>query len=347
MRKSNFEVLRLLCIFGIVFMHAMGNIDTGLSTWNTEWHIFTNALFNTGVTCFILISGYFGIEFRLVKLIEMDFMAILYTVLGVAARGNFDTKELLRACLPVITRRYWFITCYFALCFIAPLLNEFVKKVKKQIFEKLLVTLLVLFSVIPTITTYDIMQDAGKGLVDFVMIYLIGRYLALYEMKSHQKKRLCEGSILCILAIFVLDSILTQINGTLYSTFARDCSIFIIMAAVGIFLLFKEMEFSNGLVNRIAGNVLAVTVLDEHIQYFLKPYTRLETYGDSRMLVVLVAGYTTLVVVIAVSINEVRKVTVGKIGHRCAIFLAKRCDAILPIIIRKLKKIENWFFEDI
>ena len=70
MRKSNFELLRLFCIFGIVVMHAMGNIDTSLSVWNTESHIFVNALFNTGVTCFILISGYFGIKFRLEKLIE-------------------------------------------------------------------------------------------------------------------------------------------------------------------------------------------------------------------------------------------------------------------------------------
>ena len=49
MRKSNFELLRLFCIFGIVVMHAMGNIDTSLSVWNTESHIFVNALFNTEI----------------------------------------------------------------------------------------------------------------------------------------------------------------------------------------------------------------------------------------------------------------------------------------------------------
>ena len=53
MRKSNFELLRLFCIFGIVVMHAMGNIDTSLSVWNTERHIIENALFNTAITSFI------------------------------------------------------------------------------------------------------------------------------------------------------------------------------------------------------------------------------------------------------------------------------------------------------
>lgn len=187
MRKSNFELLRLFCIFGIVVMHAMGNIDTSLSVWNTESHIFVNALFNTGVTCFILISGYFGIKFRLEKLIEMDFMVIFYTVAGVAVRGDLKAKELILACFPIITRHYWFISCYFALCFLAPLLNALAEKIKKENFERLLVTMLLLFSVIPTITTYDIMQDSGKGLVDFVMIYLIGRYLSKYPVRLQKK----------------------------------------------------------------------------------------------------------------------------------------------------------------
>ena len=54
--------------------------------------------------------------------------------------------------------------------------------------------MLLLFSVIPTITTYDIMQDSGKGLVDFVMIYLIGRYLSKYPVRL-QKKRLGMGAV--------------------------------------------------------------------------------------------------------------------------------------------------------
>lgn len=61
------------------------------------------------------------------------------------------------------------------------------RKNKKENFERLLVTMLLLFSVIPTITTYDIMQDSGKGLVDFVMIYLIGRYLSKYPVRLQKK----------------------------------------------------------------------------------------------------------------------------------------------------------------
>lgn len=343
MRKSNFELFRLFCIFGIVVMHAMGNIDTSLSVWNTESHIFVNALFNTGVTCFILISGYFGIKFRLEKLIEMDFMVIFYTVAGVAVRGDLKAKELILACFPIITRHYWFISCYFALCFLAPLLNALAEKIKKENFERLLVTMLLLFSVIPTITTYDIMQDSGKGLVDFVMIYLIGRYLSKYPVRL-QKKRLGMGAVSLVLLIFILDSVRTQINGVLYSTFSRDCSSFIIMASVCIFLWFKEFEFSSRLINRIAGNVFAVTVLDEHIQYFLKPYTGIEQFGNNKLLLLLVMGYAACVVIIAVGINEIRKATIGKTGQRCAVRLAVKYNRVLPVFVEKIKKLAGWFY---
>jgi hypothetical protein len=261
-------------------------------------------------------------------------------------RGDLKAKELILACFPIITRRYWFISCYFALCFLAPLLNALAEKIKKENFERLLVTMLLLFSVIPTITTYDIMQDSGKGLVDFVMIYLIGRYLSKYPVRL-QKKRLGMGAVSLVLLIFILDSVRTQINGVLYSTFSRDCSSFIIMASVCIFLWFKEFEFSSRLINRIAGNVLAVTVLDEHIQYFLKPYTGIEQFGNNKLLLLLVLGYAACVVIIAVGINEIRKATIGKTGQRCAARLAVKYNRVLPVFVEKIKKLAGWFIEGV
>lgn len=49
-RSSNFELLRLLCIFGILMMHTFGGIDTSVSFFNTEIHVLVNSVFNMGVT---------------------------------------------------------------------------------------------------------------------------------------------------------------------------------------------------------------------------------------------------------------------------------------------------------
>ena len=96
-RSSNFELLRLLCIFGILMMHTFGGIDTSVSFFNTEIHVLVNSIFNMGVTCFILLSGYFGIRFDFKKLIRLDLMIIFFTIFGTIAVGNLgkSTDQIL------------------------------------------------------------------------------------------------------------------------------------------------------------------------------------------------------------------------------------------------------------
>lgn len=323
-RNSSFELLRLFCIFGIVAMHAFGGIDTSSSLLNTEAHILFNSLFNTGVTCFILISGYFGIRFRLEKLIRLDLMIIFFTLCGTLLLGGFGLKELIKSCIPVLSRQHWFITCYFALCILAPFLNEIPERLERAKFRSLLLVLLLLLSLIPTLTTYDIMQDAGKGLADFVMVYLIGRYLALYRTETYCTRALLAGFFSCILFIFVSDSALTFLHGgVLYSTFSRDCSAFIILAAVLLLLFFRELHFTSRAVNRLARNVLAVTVLDRTLQTFFGRFFRLDAYGESALLPLLVLAYALAVMAGAILLNEVRTFTIGRIDAPLSEALAR------------------------
>lgn len=339
-RTSSYELLRLLCIFGIIIMHTFAGIDTSSFPANMLVNVFVNSIFNTGVTCFILISGYFGIRFDLKKLIRLDLMIIFFTLLSTVALGDFGIKSLIKSCIPVLSRQYWFITCYFALCIIAPFLNQIPEKLSKESFRRLLLVLLLLFSVIPTLTTYDIMQDAGKGLVDLVMIYLIGRYLALYCNKSYRCGRLCLGMAASTLCVFVADSALTLNQGVIYSTFSRDCSIFIIFTAVMILLLFREIHFSSRIINRAASNVLAVYVLDQVIRTIFNRYFDLNAYANSWYLFFVVCGYVLVVMFIAILLNEIRKLTIGRlepwISNIVAVIFEKLGTAVTSVMDKLL-----------
>lgn len=339
-RTSSFELLRLLCIFGIIVMHTFAGIDTSTAPANMAVNVFANSLFNTGVTCFILISGYFGIRFDLKKLIRLDLMIIFFTLLGTVALGGFGIKELIKSCIPVLSRRYWFITCYFALCILAPFLNQIPEKLGKEAFRRLLLILLLLFSFIPTLTTYDIMQDAGKGLADFVMVYLIGRYLSLYHNKKHRTGALLGGIVLSTLFVFAADTALTLRSGVIYSTFSRDCSIFIIFTAVLLLLLFREMQFSSRIVNRAASNVLAVYVLDQVIRSFLNRYVDLNAYAADWYLIFVVFGYVLAVMLAAIVLNELRRLTIGRLepwlGEIIGSILTKLGAFLLHIMDRLL-----------
>lgn len=343
-RNSSFELLRLLCIFGIIIMHTFAGIDTSASSLNMAMHVLVNSLFNTGVTCFVLISGYFGIRFDLRKLIRLDMMIIFFTVCSTLLIGDFGIKALIKSCIPVISRQYWFITCYFALCILAPYLNRIAERLNRENFRSLLLVLLLVFSLIPTFTTYDIMQDAGKGLMDFIMIYLIGRYLALYyNQKTWHNGRLLLGIALSTGIVFFTDGALTAKSGVIYSTFARDCSIFIIFSAVLIVLLFSGLHFTNRTINRIAGDVLAVYVLDSTIRTFLNRCIDLNTYADKWYLILIVMGYAAVVVLIALFINEVRRLTIARIEPWISEQLSKLWYRIQHMLLACMQRILSFF----
>ena len=87
-RHSSLELLRLLSIIGFVGMHSLAPIYT-----NTHFLILSaaeNSIFNIGVTCFILISGYFGIRFSIRKWFGLETVAIfcgIIIVLKLCAGG--------------------------------------------------------------------------------------------------------------------------------------------------------------------------------------------------------------------------------------------------------------------
>ena len=55
-RSSNFELLRLLCIFGILVMHTFAGIDTAASPGNMLANVFAPA--SPVLSCFRAISAY-------------------------------------------------------------------------------------------------------------------------------------------------------------------------------------------------------------------------------------------------------------------------------------------------
>ena len=342
-RSSNFELLRLLCIFGILVMHTFAGIDTAASPGNMLANVFANSLFNTGVTCFILLSGYFGIRFDLKKLIGLDLMVIFFTVVGTVALVDFGCKDLIKSCIPVLSRRYWFITCYFVLCILAPFLNQMAERLEREHFRRLLLLLLLVFSLIPTVTTYDVMQDAGKGLAHFVMIYLLGRYLARYHTGHCSKKRLLLGITGSTALIFCADGALTLHQGVIYSTFSRDCSIFIIFSAVLLLLLFREFSLQSRIINRAATNVLAIYVLDQIIRNLLGRYLDLNAFSDQWYLFFVVCGYVLLVMLLAAVCNELRKLTIGRIEPWLTGIVAAFLQSCGALLVRMGQRIVHWF----
>lgn len=126
-RNSNHELLRILAMYMIVLIHANmylfqftgGGIGFALNGM-------VNGICNIGVSCFILISGYYGVKFSIRKFVRMECMMITYSLLETAlmclilpeqVQGAALLEQLIKSFLPFITRKYWFYSSYVCLFF--------------------------------------------------------------------------------------------------------------------------------------------------------------------------------------------------------------------------------------
>ena len=177
-RNSNFEVLRIVAIYMIVLIHA--NMYLGYFCEGNIWLLtngIVNGICNIGVTCFILISGYFGLKFSIRKLLKMECMMIGFSVIETAllcifmpseVQGAALLEQLIKTAFPFITRKYWFYSSYICMFCFSGYINKFLEQLEKRMFQQLLAVMILIFSVFPTIFYFEIIPDNGKGLVQMI-----------------------------------------------------------------------------------------------------------------------------------------------------------------------------------
>lgn len=273
-RNSNHELLRIISMYMIVFIHA--NMYLGYFCIDGSRPFFNglvNGICNIGVSCFILISGYYGIKFDIKKLVKMECMMISFSLLETVVlfltfpeemQGAALLEQLVKSVLPVISRKYWFYSCYVCLFLLSGYIQKFIECLSKKSFEKFLLLLLVLFSVFPSLFYFEIIPDNGKGLIQMIMVYMIGRYIRLYrDIKFPMKK---AGVLFVIL--WGLNGISHEIPiqiGGIYHHLCKDNSITNLMLAVILFYLFKNLNLKSTIINKVSSYLFAVFALNNSL----------------------------------------------------------------------------------
>lgn len=315
-RQSNLELLRILSIMLIMMMHSFG---TPLSTLNEYVVIGVSVIGNIGTTCFIILSGYFGIKCNVKKLVQLDIMIILYSLAGFLTdyclTGEFSAREFLSCLIPITSHRYWFLSCYFFLCILSPFINEYIDGLERKRMGELIGVMLFLFALLPTLFGFDVMQDGGKGLVNMTLAYVIGRYLGKYadEMKLPGQTGKCIGLLVLLVVVnFGLNAVVYAFTGSDANYYARDNSVFTIAEAVLLFLLFRRMRLKSSFVNAAAANVVAVYVLEPLLSHVLRYFWDYTAFADRfyYMAVVLFVVFITLAA--GLLIEAVRKGVFGR-----------------------------------
>ena len=139
-----------------------------------------------------------------------SWVIVIYKIIG-----KNDIKGCLPYFLPIISNEFWFISCYFILCGLSPLLNKLVDSLsKRQLKQLVLLSCIVLYGWATFNYIFNFRQfvpDFGGGIINFTILYLIGRYIKLYGLVA-------RSSFFWTCA-FISNTFLMVLLELLYSTF--------------------------------------------------------------------------------------------------------------------------------
>ncbi len=337
-RSSGLELLRVIAIWGIILMHSFGTFYGTATGGNLIAGLAINVIFNCGVSCFMLISGYFGIRPSVSKTVTLWISMVIYSLVAYGhslAAGNVDFTlgGLKCALLPVSTGIFWYMTAYFVLMVMALPLQKLTDALSQRQFFIMVITMLVLFSVIPTLFSMRIVGNSGKNIVSMLMVYLIGRYIGRFYRECSFKYWWLLA-LLGLLAGFALNLAKTYMETGmvgLYAPFAEDDSLVIVFCSVCIFMMFRKMTFKSLIINFIAAGVPGIYMLEQTGRNIGSSLVDFDCISDSKIVVTLLV-YATVVFIAGYAVDLVKRLLLdAPIG-----WLAGKCELVAENIWKKL-----------
>ena len=327
-RNSGHELLRLIAMYMIVLIHAnmfLGNFCTGI--YYVFFNGLVNGICNIGVTCFILISGYYGVKFDIKKLVKMECMMITLSLLETCMliiafpeqmQGAAMLEQLVKSVFPFITRKYWFYSCYVCLMLFSGYIQKFVEFLDREMFKRLLLLMIILFSVFPTLFYFELVPDNGKGIVQMVMVYMMGRFIRMYHDIKIPRGRTCILFILLWIINGISHEIPIQVGG-IYHHLCKDNSITNLIMAVLLFYLFKGMNFRSGIINKVASYTFAVFALNNSLVLVVMDCLGTKVGFQSRdgiLGFMILVGVVFAVFIICLLIGMIRDLLLGWLDRR-------------------------------
>lgn len=273
-RDSNIELLRIVLMFMVVVLHLVAHgcdflkVNTGSYERTSKDFLFSLLTSFTviAVNCFVFISGYYGIKFRVKSLMSFLLQGLFYSVtayliLGVWVFGlDIWSVSFLKSFFPVSNTEWWFFNSYLGLYILAPIINKGTDSLTIYRLGGLAV-ILVYTEATHLITGANFFSGNGFNLYTIMVVYIIARFCRRLTISLPKPFLIYLAlSFLVCLWIYCLLSINKQ--SLAWRITVYNCPL-IILAAISFFYGFKQMRLKSRLINKIAPLVFGVYLIHE------------------------------------------------------------------------------------
>lgn len=262
-RNSNIEMLRLLSMLMVLILHSFWGFKHGSGIFQAI-DIFRNCAAICAVDVFLLISGYFGIKWKLKSIFTLIFQLFFYAFLvyGVAAIIGvieFSFSGLMGNITCLFT--HWsFITCYLLLYLCAPLLNAFVERVS----QKQLLGFIIILVISENLITRK------YGFLNYCTMYLIGRYIANSNIINDLKIK--AGRLYWIITALMFVLVYATFKLLHFDSVAMQsvpwgldyAAPLVILQAVFLLVWFARLKLNSSFINWCSVSCLSIYLIHMH-----------------------------------------------------------------------------------
>ncbi len=279
-RKSNIELLRIICMVIIVLNHYVSRkgIVESFDVFNINnnlGHFFRSSGY-PGLLAFVLISGYFMAgdgKFKTKRIFSLIIQIVAFTLLSLfiaifILNIQCTTNMVIKSFIPFMFGygAYWFIGPYLQMCLLAPFIDFFINSINIRQYKAFLMISILFVFIIPT-NKFFTMSNENDGVLTFLIIYTIAGYIKKYELHN----KITKSKLLIIIMSFWLLSYSTYPMGHLLKIELFNVmvlgmnNIFSLVIGISLFLLFLKISVNpNRVINYIAGSTFGVYLFHEN-----------------------------------------------------------------------------------
>lgn len=359
MKKRNYGIdfLRIISMYMIVILHVLGqggvlwNLEELSLKYNLAWLL--EIFCYCSIDCYALITGYVMInsKFRYKKIINLWLGVFFWSVLlTLIMKGMYPEiigkRDIFKSMFPIIYSEYWYFSAYFGLFLFIPFINKFINVLDKYTFRRLILTIIILFSIIGLISD-PFGTSSGYSFMWLVSVYLIGAYIRKYDyFRKISNKKACFIIFISIFFVFIFKVVnlkFPSIGSDLFSNdlFIKYTSLPILITSICLFVFFFRFNIINKYFRRFIKRLSPATfgVYIIHVQTWVWQLFMKDRFKDlinyNAITMILLILFSSFVIYMLCSYLEMMRIYVLK-----KLKISRLVDNVYDLVKKYIKKVE-------
>lgn len=338
-KEVGISVARLIAMLFVIIYHILSHggllfqAEKGTLNYNICW--FIQGIVYCAVNLFAIISGYVGVKssYRYGRFISLWITTFSYAVgmnfIFMAFGVSVSKQEIFNSLHPITSIYYWYISTYSLLFLFIPILNKAIKgsNLKQKIAMICGCVLILLVQLLNNDNKYSLGGFSGHNSFWLIFLYIIGGAIATESilLERIRQKRLIILLGALITVIFLAQYPLGYLHENYRWTLIRNTSPLIVMEAVLIFLICRNLKFNKRfekLINLAAPATFSIYLIhDHHIFRQIFILDKFAKYSHENVIVLLgvIFGSSIAIFIGAIIIDKIRIYIINFIGLETAI----------------------------